>query len=176
MAYILPGSGLTASEVGHRLARHPASDVVMWREGAWFAARRGVGELRFRPGGEHLDERGAGWSLAGDRDLLPADSYPNALERIAGALACPTAGDVISSARLGWEYVDAGGVHHAGAGSHGSLHAADSLVPLITLGFEGEIRHPQRPSITDIAPMVRAHLLGGGDAAAALPSRYDGRR
>ena len=176
MAYVLPGSGLTASEVGHRLARHPASDVVMWREGAWFAARRGVGELRFRPGGDHVDDRGQHWSLAGDRDLLPDEAYPNALERIAGALGCPTAGDVIASARLGWEYVDSGGVHHAGAGSHGSLHAADSLVPLITAGFDEPPGFPARPSITDITPLVRSRLLAGGHAAAVPSSRYDGHR
>jgi hypothetical protein len=157
MAYLLPGGRLTASEVAHRFARHPAADVVMWREGPWFAVRRAGGELRFRPSGDHEDERGGRWSLAGDRDLLDPAVYPNALERIAGAVACETAGDVIVSARLGQEFTDAGGVHHVGGGSHGSLHAADSIVPLITVGIETKAL-PARPSITDIAPVVRDHF------------------
>jgi hypothetical protein len=158
MAYLLPGGRLTASEVAHRFARHPSADVVIWREGAWYAVRRDGGELRFRPGAEHHDERGNGWDLAGDRDLLDPQVYPNALERIAGAAACPTAGDVIVSARLGDEFADAGGQHHAGGGSHGSLHAADSLVPLITAGFDVAPHLGAMPSITDLAPLAVRHF------------------
>ena len=33
MAYLLPGGRITASEVGHRMARQEAADVVAWREG-----------------------------------------------------------------------------------------------------------------------------------------------
>ncbi len=155
MAYLLPGGSLTAPELGHRLARDPAADVVMWREGSWFAVRREGGELRFREGGDHIDPRGNAWTLAGDAALLDPALYPNALERIAGALGSRRAGDVIVSARPGWEFTDAGGVHHEGGGSHGSLHAVDSLVPLITVGIEP----PPVPSITDVAPMIRRHLL-----------------
>ena len=86
MAYLMPGAGLTGSEAAHRLARHPAVDVTMWREGDWRAVRREGGELRFRRGGDHQDERGGRWSVAGDRDLLDPAGYPNALERIDGSL------------------------------------------------------------------------------------------
>jgi hypothetical protein len=130
----------------------------MWREGAWYAVRREGGELRFRPGGEHRDERGTMWELAGDRDLLDPAVYPNALERIAGAVGCATAGDVIVSARLGDEFVDAGGQHHAGGGSHGSLHAEDSLVPLITAGFDEPTGLGPVPSITDLTPLALRHF------------------
>jgi hypothetical protein len=162
MAYLLPGGTLTASEVAHRFARHPASDVVIWREGAWYAVRRDGGELRFRPGGDHHDARGTAWELAGDRDLLDPAIYPNALERIAGAAACATAGDVIVSARLGDEFADAGGQHHAGGGSHGSLHAEDSLVPLITAGFETAPDLGAEPSITDLTPLALRHFSAAG--------------
>jgi predicted AlkP superfamily pyrophosphatase or phosphodiesterase len=158
MAYLLPGGTLTASEVAHRFARHPASDVVIWREGAWFAVRREGGELRFRQGSEHRDERGNGWDLAGDRDLLDPALYPNAFERIAGAASCATAGDVIVSARPGDEFADAGGQHHAGGGSHGSLHAGDSFVPLITAGFEEPTGLGAMPSITDLTPLALRHF------------------
>ena len=166
MAYLLPGGGLTASEVAHRFARHPAADVVSWREGPWCAVRREGGELRFRPGGDHEDERGGRWSLAGDRDLLDPALYPNALERIQGAVTCETAGDVIVSARLGMEFTDAGGRHHAGGGSHGSLRVEDSLVPLITVGLEAPPGLGRQPSITDIAPLVQ-RIVAGDRALAA---------
>ena len=124
------------------------------------------GELRFRPGGGHSDERGAMWELAGDRDLLDPAVYPNALERIAGAVGCATAGDVIVSARLGDEFVNAGGQHHAGGGSHGSLHAEDSLVPLIIAGFEEPTGLGAVPSITDLTPLALRHF-----STAARPVR-----
>jgi len=166
MAYLLPGGGLTASEVAHRFARHPAADVVSWREGPWCAVRREGGELRFRPDGDHEDERGGRWSLAGDHDLLDPALYPNALERIQGAVTCETAGDVIVSARLGMEFTDAGGRHHAGGGSHGSLRVEDSLVPLITVGLETPPGPGRQPSITDIAPLVQ-RIVAGDRALAA---------
>ena len=52
-------------------------------------------------------------------------------------LLAPTAGDVLVSATEGWELADGGGRHHAGGGSHGSLVAGDSYVPLIAAGFDG---------------------------------------
>ena len=66
---------------------------------------------------------------------------------------------MIVSARLGEEFADAGGMHHAGGGSHGSLRAEDSLVPLITAGFERAHRPRRQPSITDLTP------LGGGTSS-----------
>ena len=63
------------------------------------------------------------------------------------ALANPNAGEVLVSAAAGWEFADLGGPHHAGGGSHGSLDAGDSEVPMLTVGLEAE---PRR--ITDIAP------------------------
>jgi hypothetical protein len=169
MAYLLPGARLTASEAAHRLARNPAADVTMWREGGWYAVRREGGEMRFRRGGDHVDARGGTWSVAGDRDLLDPGDYPNALERIDGSLGCARTGDVVVSARLGWEFADSGGRHHAGGGSHGSLRAEDSLVPLITAGFEAEPGVPAAPSITDLTPLVERHLLGVGTPAAKSP-------
>jgi len=166
MAYLLPGARLTGSEAAHRLARHPAVDVTMWREGDWRAVRRDGGELRFRPGGDHEDERGGRWSVAGDRDLLDPAEYPNALERIEGSLGCRRTGDVVVSARLGWEFADAGGHHHAGGGSHGSLRAEDSLVPLVTAGFGDDPGIPAVASITDMKPLVERHLLGVAAPAA----------
>ena len=78
---------------------------------------------------------------------------PDAAWRARSALANPNAGELLVSAAEGWELADLGGRHHAGGGSHGSLIAGDSLVPLVTVGLSGE---PRR--ITDVAPAVLEHF------------------
>ena len=79
--------------------------------------------------------------------------HPDAAWRARSALANPNAGELLVSAAEGWELADLGGRHHAGGGSHGSLVAGDSLVPLVTVGLEAE---PRR--ITDVAPAVLEHF------------------
>jgi Type I phosphodiesterase / nucleotide pyrophosphatase len=159
MAYLLPGARLDADALARRLAGLPAADVVLLQSGGWHVARRDGGELRFRRHADgEPDARGNRWLLGGDRGLLDPERYPNALERIAGVLECPTAGDVVVSARAGWEFRDPGGGHHLGGGSHGSLLAEDSLVPLIAAGFESPPFSLDAASITDLAPHARRHF------------------
>jgi hypothetical protein len=79
--------------------------------------------------------------------------HPDAAWRVRSALANPNAGELLVSATEGWELADLGGRHHAGGGSHGSLVAGDSYVPVVTVGLETEIRR-----ITDVAPAVLAHF------------------
>ena len=86
-------------------------------------------------------------------------------------MTCATAGDVIVSARLGDEFADAGGRHHAGGGSHGSLRAEDSLVPLITAGFEAPTGLGAQPSITDLTPLARRHFAPPAIAAGRTSGR-----
>ena len=86
---------------------------------------------------------------------VPLDElgYPDGPARIRAALANPNAGEVILSAAPGWEFADLGGRHHAGGGSHGSLTAGDSEVPMLTVGLG-----PPPESITGVAPAILAHL------------------
>ncbi len=153
-------------------------DLVMWRpaprEGA--IARRGPDgereELRFAPGGDLRDERGARWSLQGPLDVLRArvddgvlrtPEYPDALARVWAALSCETSGDVLLSAAPGFEFPDWGGVDHVGGGSHGSLHRVDSLGALAFCGVEPPAaRAAGAWSIADVAPMVVGHFAAGG--------------
>jgi type I phosphodiesterase/nucleotide pyrophosphatase len=158
MGYLLPGGRVSAADVADRLGQLAAADVVGYRDGDWLAVRRGDGRLRFRRGSATTDERGNGWEIEGDRDLLDPALYPNALERLEGALLCPTAGDVIVSAQPGWEFADSGGIHHLGGGSHGSLRAEDSFVPLVTAGFPASESFPALASITDVQPYVCRHF------------------
>ncbi len=158
MVYVLPDSSTTVAEVATLSLADPAADVVMHVADGWLVAQRGAGLMRFRRGEGHVDARGNGFTVEGDTDLLPESEYPNALERIEGVLNCANAGDVVVSAALGYEFSDAGGGHHVGGGSHGSLHAADSLVPLITAGFDVRMELPVQPSITDLTPITLRHF------------------
>ena len=149
MVYAL-GTQLSARDLAGRLDDERGADVVLFREGDRAVARRDGEELRFAP-----DERG--WSLDGDAEVLDPLAYPNGLERAWRALACPNAGDVIVSARAGWDFADAGGRAHTGGGSHGSLAAADSTVPLIAAGLDRDPFGPE-PQIVDLAPLALAHF------------------
>jgi len=146
-------------------------DVVAWRDGDRAVVRSpGRGELRFAPGGADAvrDARGGAWTVEGDLEALAASTsdgafasadYPDALRRIWAALTCPTSGDVLLSAAPGYEFPDWGGADHVGGGSHGSLHHSDSLGALVFSGVDAPAgTGPGAWSITDVAPMVRAHF------------------
>jgi Type I phosphodiesterase / nucleotide pyrophosphatase len=124
------------------------------------------GELRFAPGGPVIDTRARAWSVEGELAVLAADlrdglfvspDYPDALARVWSSLICPTAGEVLLSAAPGYEFLDWGGAAHVGGGSHGSLHASDSLGALVLCGVE-PAEEPAQWAIRDIAPMVRRHF------------------
>ena len=149
------------------------------------------GELRFAPGGAAInqgavltnpsnpsnpssavtDPRGRKWSIEGELATLDArvedgslltPTYPDALARVWSALTCPTSGEVLLSAAPGYEFLDWGGAAHVGGGSHGSLHASDSLGALVLCGI-APTEEPAQWAIRDIAPLVRRHFgLGPG--------------
>ena len=122
-----------------RLDGNAAVDVVLWREGGEAVARREGEELRFTPVGSN-----------GDASIL---DHPDGLERAWAALANPNAGELIVSAAAGWEFADLGGRHHAGGGSHGSLLAGDSEVPMLTVGLD-----VLPGSIVEVMPAVLDHF------------------
>ena len=150
MVYRLPGCRLAARALAERLEDQPAADVVLFREDGAAVAQREGAELRFVRDGDT-------WRLEGDAAVLDPGRYPNGLERSWHALHAATAGDVLVSATEGWELADGGGRHHLGGGSHGSLVAGDSFVPLIVAGLD-ESALPPDPGITDLAPLVLAHF------------------
>lgn len=151
MLYLLPGARLDARELVRRLDVEPAADVVLFREDGWGVARRQGAELRFAP-------RSRGFTLAGDAAVLDPARYPNALERSWRALACARAGDVLVSASEGYEFADLGGRHHLGGGSHGSLLAGDSHVPMLAAGFEAGEPWSAAPAITDLKGIALSHF------------------
>jgi predicted AlkP superfamily pyrophosphatase or phosphodiesterase len=149
--YRLPGARTDVDEIAGRLERDAAVDAVLLRAGDEAVVRRHGEELRFRPDGD------GGWETSGD-DALLAD--PNGFERVWEALASPRAGDVLASAAEGYEFADIGGRIHVGGGSHGSLLAGDSEVPMLSVGAG-----PPPRRIIDIAPSVARRL--GVEAGAA---------
>jgi hypothetical protein len=128
--YLRPDARVDAGELARRLDGFAAVDVTLRREGDRVVARK-----------------------EGEDAPVEKLDHPDAAWRARSALADPNAGELLVSAAEGWELADLGGRHHAGGGSHGSLVAGDSLVPLVTVGLAAE---PRR--ITDVAPAVLEHF------------------
>jgi hypothetical protein len=116
--------------VARRLDGHPAVDLVLWRDGERMRARRD----------------------GADGDVAGLDE-PDAAARATAALSNPNAGELIVSAAPGWEFADLAGRHHAGGGSHGSLLAGDSEVPMLSVGVDAL---PE--SIVQVMPAVLDHF------------------
>ncbi len=124
------------------------------------------GELRFGPGGPLTDLRGERWWLEGDAGILDLDTadgvvssatYPDALSRLWSALRCRHAGEVLLSARPGYEFTDWGGSVHLGGGSHGALHANDSHGALLWAGPGLPDKADRRQwTLRDVTPMCTA--------------------
>jgi predicted AlkP superfamily pyrophosphatase or phosphodiesterase len=128
--YLLPDARVDAAQLARRLDGFRAVELTLRREGEEVVARR-------------------------DGEDVPVEKleHPDAARRAHSALANPNAGELLVSAADGWELTDLGGRHHVGGGSHGSLVAGDSVVPVLTIGVESEIRR-----ITDVAPAVLGHF------------------
>ncbi len=174
---------MRASVVARALAIEGVEHVMWLGRDAHERISEGVicsrehGELRFAPGGELTDPRGARWSVEGplaaiggsveDGRLLTPE-LPDVLARAWSALTCPSSGEVLLSAAPGYEFLDWGRQAHVGGGSHGSLHASDSLGALVFCGVELPARDPGQWAIRDVAPILLEHFgLGAGAPARA---------
>jgi hypothetical protein len=144
-------------------------DLALWRnsgrERISYVIESQHGRLEFWRGSggaaQARDAFCAEWSWRGEPQALKLDvqqgvvqsaEYPNAFERIAGALDASGSGDVWLTARPGCEFEVRGGKAHVGGGSHGSLHALDSS----SLALIGGPQSPELPQVmrsVDIAPI-----------------------
>jgi predicted AlkP superfamily pyrophosphatase or phosphodiesterase len=192
--YLLPEAEQPASaeEVGERLGELEGVDLVCRLQAAdgaplrrlapgmpasadeWAVVERRGERLRFRPGQGVADLRGATWELEGEPAVLEAavedgrlasETYPDPLARVFSALTAPHSGDFVVSLELGFEAVDWGGDSHVGGGSHGSLHAGDSLGPLLFVGCGPEsAAEREQWTLRDVAPAVLEHFgVGNGN-------------
>lgn len=161
---------------------HPAVEHALVRgtdlEGVadHFWAESARGRLEFWRGSDGPDRAadpyGTTWSWSGDlgvldlrieHDCLVSRDYPNAFERIAGALEHPHSATLWLTAAPGCEFEVPGGSAHLGGGSHGGLHALESYCPLIVAGPQ-RVDLPEHVRTVDVAPLC-LRLLG-------LPSRH----
>ena len=152
-------------------------DHAFWRDNtgtprrSGYIARNAAGQLQFwrgRDGDHHAtDAFGTDWTWRGELSVLDArveegvlrwEDYPNAFERIAGALDAPNSGDAWFTARPGCEFEVPGGKAHVGGASHGGLHALESLCPLLIAGPK-KVDLPRHVRSIDIAPLC-LELLG----------------
>ncbi len=168
--YVLdPDAGEPAAErIAARVGEAEGVDLVVRRAGGEGIVRRDDSELRFAPGGDLEDGRGRSWSVVGDLSVLrlstddgrlSSRAYPDALGRLWSALECRRSGDVLISAAKGYEYVDWGGFHHLGGGSHGALDRGDSLGILLLCGLEDEPGDAEREwALTDVTPRILRHF------------------
>ena len=120
--YRLDATAPSARQLAEQLDGNRVGRRLPLLEGGEAVARRDGEELRLT----------AGRSRSGDPAIL---DHPDGVERAWAALHCPNAGEVLVSAAEGWEFADLGGKHHRGGGSHGSLLAGDSEVPMLAIGL-----------------------------------------
>ena len=158
-------------------------DQVMWRTrltrsgAAGYTVRSQRGRLEFTRGTTSghtgTDVFGGRWSWSGDAAVLAVEQdgqellfseFPNAFERIAGALDLDMSGEVWATARPGCEFEVPGGKAHVSGASHGALHALDSLSPVIIAGGRDHFKIPRHMRNVDIAPICM-QILG-------VPMRY----
>jgi hypothetical protein len=157
-------------------------DQVLWRtrltregaEGYTAASRRGRLEFaRCSAGTRGTDVFGGEWAWSGEGRVLGVEQdgptitfsdYPNAFERIAGALDLDKSGEIWVTAKPGCEFEVPGGKAHVNGASHGALHMLDSQSPLIIAGGQARTKLPRHVRSIDIAPMIMG-LLG-------IPMRY----
>lgn len=148
--------GLEGVDMTMHLSGHPDGEAVV---------RSGRGELRFTRGGSLVDLRGERWSVEGELRALELSTaggevtspvYPDALGRIWSALRCRQSGEVLLSAKPGYEFTDWGHGHHIGGGSHGALHAGDSHGVLLWAGAGLPAKADRRQwTLRDVTPMVQ---------------------
>lgn len=159
----------SASQRGGLSARAAAEAPI---PGVWAKVAGERGSLSFRPlaEGERATEsevrdlKGRSWELRGDLETVAAEvqsgvltsqDYPDPMARVWSALLGPNAGDWIVSAENGYECVDWGGSSHVGGGSHGSLLAEDSLVPLLFVGCGPDSAEEKRQwGLHDVVPVI----------------------
>ncbi|MDF2925818.1 MAG: phosphodiesterase [Paenibacillaceae bacterium] len=163
MAYVYAiDDKVDLTEVMDQLKNEQRLDIIAMKNENEVRVTQGNSEKMFSyaPGGKYLDEFGQAWTLSGDHEVLDitiADNriqygrYPDALARLYGAINSHEGRYVVVTVQPGYELVGESSPTHAGGGAHGSLHDADSLVPLI---FSGTDIEPGTMRIVDIKDWI----------------------
>ncbi len=168
MAYVYKmKSGPSLRQLADLTKSEARIDLTAWKENGWMhVTRNGIpGELRFKANGPIKDMYGQSWALDHNRDVLDLKisgdkleygQYPDALARLSGALNSHRGPFLVITAKPGYELAAQSSPTHEGGGGHGSLHAEESLIPLIICGTD---RDPQRHRLVDIKNYVMQLLM-----------------
>ena len=168
--YVRNATPAAVERIARSCLLEPRVDLVMWKQAGEDGQTRRYtvagprGYLEFWRDGDAWAWRGDAETLQLERDgrSMASREYPNPFERIAGGLDAANSGEVWVTAQPGCEFEVPGGEAHVGGGSHGALHALDSLSPVIVAGAPRRL--PRLMRSVDIAPLCMEAL--------GIPMRY----
>ncbi|MGG3281565.1 alkaline phosphatase family protein [Paenibacillus solani] len=148
------------------LSKDDRIDFVAWKENGWIHALQGstAKELQYQAKGNLVDQYKQTWTVRQNAEVLDltvnADDrtldygqYPDALERLSGALNSHAGDFLVVTAKPGYELKDRSSPTHEGGGGHGSIRQSESLVPLIIAGTDEKPAHLRMVDL-------KAYLLG----------------
>ncbi|WP_018758249.1 alkaline phosphatase family protein [Paenibacillus terrigena] len=170
MAYVYNiGQQQSLRGLATKLSLDPRMDYIAWKEDGWIYVKQGNSdrELRYKVKGDFSDPYQQRWSVEGDIDVLDLQvdyanytlhygQYPDALQRLQGALLSHPGDYIVVGAKPGYELVDRSSPTHKGGGGHGSLRHEESLVPLILCGTDQKPKHLR---IIDLKPFILQLLI-----------------
>ena len=147
MAYVyVNDKNVELTEVINTLKKDERIQFIAWKDEDtnYVVGSQGQRPLTFSPNGPLVDAYNQSWILDGDLSLLDLtmneqgslqyNTYPDALARLHGALHSQEGTVIIVDAKPSYEFISKHSHDHAGGGAHGSLHKADSVVPMIVAG------------------------------------------
>ena len=164
--YLLNNNAALKEQIINILSADSRIDQVMWKEGLdpdvrYFVRKGGTGaNLTFNRGGPLKDIYGCTWNADGDlsvidtaisENLIIYGQYPDALNVMASLMGASNCGDIVVTAKIGYEFGGEAAPIHPGKGSHGSFHREDACVPLIMAGTEKMLDNPR---VVDIVPFI----------------------
>jgi len=170
MAYVYNiGQRQSLRDMAMKLQVDPRIDYIAWKEQEWIYVKPGHAdrELRFKVNGDYSDPYQQKWMVERDVDVLDIQvdpvshtlqygQYPDAFQRLYGALHSHPGDFLVVGAKPGYELADRNSPTHKGGGGHGSLRHEESLVPLILCGTEQKPKHLR---IIDLKPFILQLLI-----------------
>ncbi|MBP1992939.1 alkaline phosphatase family protein [Paenibacillus eucommiae] len=171
MAYVYKHkTDLSLRSMASLLIMDPRIDFISWKEKEWTYVVQGetAKELKYKANGELMDPYQQKWLVESEVEVLDLKvnranhtldygQYPDALQRLTGALNSHPGEFLVVTAKPGYELTDRSSPTHKGGGGHGSLHQAESLIPLIISGTDLK---PQFLRIVDLKSFFLQLLMG----------------
>ncbi|SHE51479.1 Type I phosphodiesterase / nucleotide pyrophosphatase [Seinonella peptonophila] len=148
------------ASLARELQTHPFFDLIAWweKETCQVVSGERPGVFSFSKNGPFYDRYDQNWQLQGNHEILDLElkgeeiiyhRYPDVLQRLWGVYE-PGVAKLVLTVKPGYEMIFQSSPRHRGA-SHGSLHAQDSLVPMI---ITGEHHPPKHLRILDLKEWI----------------------